>query len=139
MELILLIGVPVVVSLIFYGILYFHNKEKKGLNIIYDELQNENLCDIVDLLKEVSGGDLRELPNEEGYFLGMYAGMLAKKKATSPYKYAIPAYETAMKICKKHNFTKGVAFFELQIKYYKKYIKWKENYNKENNITIEYW
>jgi len=111
---------------------------KEKLLLLYDELLNEDLPDIVKLLKTLTT-KFKHLPNEKWYFMEMYLGMLTKKKAIFPYTLAVSKYEIAMKICKKHNFTRGVIFFEFQIKYYKKYIKWKEKYNEDNNITIETW
>tara|TARA_B110000908_G_scaffold164950_1_gene213705 strand:- start:578 stop:1102 length:525 start_codon:yes stop_codon:yes gene_type:complete len=108
------------------------------LLLLYDELLNEDLPDIVKLLKTLTT-KFKHLPNEKRYFMDMYIGMLIKKKAIFPYTLAVSKYEIAMKICKKHNFTRGVIFFEFQIKYYKKYIKWKEKYNEDNNITMETW
>jgi|TARA_B110001469_G_C9428848_1_gene218107 hypothetical protein len=124
---------------IFLYIIYLLDRNKKRLVIICNELRNNDLEDVSDFLKQVSAGNLlKNLPNSSGYFENMYANMLSKKKAQITYKIAIPDYEIAKTLCEKHNFKREANFFKFQIIYYKKYIEWKKNYNKENNITVEF-
>jgi len=122
----------------FLFIIYLRIKNKKKLVIIYNELRNNNLSDLIDFLKQVSSKNiLNTLPNSSAYFKNMYANMLSKKKPQFTYELAIPDYEIAITLCEKHNYKREANFFKLQIIYYKKYIEWKKNYNKENNISVE--